>query len=186
MDRSSRMKLVAIERNTKNRNGSFSNSNKSLEGIIGCSEESICAEYNCEDRGYAAARMNLLQHHRGSIHKVGELKFQCENCTYKAISRKDVKRHIKAVHEKIKDHICKECGFAFSRMSSLKMHIHDVHKKIRNHACDKCGAAFARKLALKTHIHSVHDRIKNHVCSYCGFATSQKSFEETQRSCSQE
>ena len=56
----------------------------------------------------------------------------------------NLKQHIKAIHEKIKNHICKECGYAASQKNMLKKHIEVVHKNIRNHACGDCRYAASR------------------------------------------
>ena len=66
-----------------------------------------------------------------------------------------LKRHIEAVHEKIKNHVCRECGYAASRKDALKHHIEAVHENIKNHVCRECGyaASYNRE----------NEKIKNHV-----------------------
>ena len=47
-----------------------------------------------------------------------------------------------------------------------------VHKKIRNHICTTCGHAFAQKTALRQHMF-IHTGKSDHKCKFCGkmFAT---------------
>ena len=41
-------------------------------------------------------------------------------------------RHIKAVHENIRDNVCGECGYAASQKWDLKKHIEAMHENIKN------------------------------------------------------
>ena len=52
-------------------------------------------------------------------------------------------------------HVCSECGYAASQKVNLKKHIEAVHKKIR-HPCGQCGQAFSQKGDLKRHIAKEH------------------------------
>ena len=92
---------------------------------------------------------------------------KCELCSYKA-SEKDINRHVRALHEKIKDQICKECGFAFSRKDSLKRHVKIVHLKERDHICNECKSSFSQKAHLQNHVKSIHLRQKDSLCNDCG------------------
>ena len=40
---------------------------------------------------------------------------------------------------------CKVCEYSTDRPSHLKVHIKAVHEKIKDHACGQCAQAFARK-----------------------------------------
>ena len=134
-----------------------------------------------------------------------EAKLKCEHCPYKTPQIKEMKRHIKRVHEKIRNHVCDKCGYAASqkhhlkshnesvhnmgdkkfkcekcphettKKSNLKVHIKTVHEKIRDHVCEECGFAALQKRHLAQHIKGVHKKIRNHPCGQCDFAASQKS-----------
>ena len=43
-----------------------------------------------------------------------------------------MRRHIEAVHENIRNHVCGECGYASNERNKLKIHIARGHEKIRN------------------------------------------------------
>ena len=108
------------------------------------------------------------------IHKEESTKFKCEMCPYSSKRKTHLKRHITAVHENIRNHVCGECGYAASRKTSLKRHIESVHENIRKHVCEECGYAALGRNTLKRHIDEVHKNIRNHVCGDCGYAASRK------------
>ena len=60
---------------------------------------------------------------------------KCVKCDYKCSSSTHLNRHIKMVHDKIKDHACTKCDSKFSSSSDLKVHIHD---KIKDFECPTC------------------------------------------------
>ena len=105
-------------------------------------------------------------------------KQKCELCSSQVVN---LKRHIKAVHDNIRDHICKDCGHAFSDKGNFTKHLskHEksVHKirdkkiKRKQQKCDHCSSEV---VDLKRHIKSVHDNIRDHICNRCGHAFSDK------------
>ena len=46
---------------------------------------------------------------------------KCDLCDYAASTKSDVNDHKKAVHLKIRDHVCKTCGKGFVILSKLKV-----------------------------------------------------------------
>ena len=68
----------------------------------------------------------------------------------------DLKRHIKNVHEGLKNHVCDSCGKAFSEAGNLRKHIKGVHQGQKNHKCEYCEKSFFEYSNLKTHIKGVH------------------------------
>ena len=93
--------------------------------------------------------------------------YSCQLCSYKSDTRARINRHVRAVHAKIKEHICKECGAAFAHGHNLKSHNEAVHLKIKGNVCKECGASFTSKSNLEDH-EKRHVKIKNHVCNECG------------------
>ena len=59
--------------------------------------------------------------HKEYVH-MGVKNFRHEQCPYTALDSGCKNRHIKEVHDVIKDHICERCGSDFSRKHSLSMH----------------------------------------------------------------
>ena len=94
-------------------------------------------------------------------------KFKCNQCTFSSRSGiQQVKIHIKEVHDKVKDIICKYCGSAFSRRSNLNQHVKNVHlKKSEGTTCSKCGLILSTTDNLKNHLEALHlNKIK---CKKC-------------------
>ena len=58
--------------------------------------------------------------------KIGKLK--CKKCQYETPVRQNLYRHVKAVHDKIKDHVCEICGFAASQKGHVREHMKNIHK----------------------------------------------------------
>ena len=56
-----------------------------------------------------------------------EAKFNCELCDKLFSQQGSLNRHIKAVHDQIKDIRCIQCNFTCSQQSDLKTHIKQVH-----------------------------------------------------------
>ena len=54
---------------------------------------------------------------------------------------------------------CKTCGKVFGENDDLRKHIRSVHEGIKNHVCETCGKAFSENRNLKKHILSVHDGV---------------------------
>ena len=88
-------------------------------------------------------------------------KFACDRCEFSCDYKSRFDRHIKQVHDKIRDFVCNidGCESAFSDKSNLNMHIKTVHNKIRDFFCDvgNCEKAFFSKSDLKKHKSYIHD-----------------------------
>jgi len=99
-------------------------------------------------------------------------RFTCDRCEYSCNNSGNFKRHIKQVHDKIKDFVCDrdDCKMAFSTKCDLQRHIKQVHDKIKDFVCDRddCKMAFSTNRDLKRHIKQVHDKIKDFVCNIDG------------------
>ena len=73
-------------------------------------------------------KSNPSNNSRGEAKKAlkNETKFKCEKCP-KVMSKNNLKRHVKAVHDKMRNHVCEECGHAASLKVHLKNHMAWVH-----------------------------------------------------------
>ena len=56
-------------------------------------------------------------------------KLSCDKCKYKCSDNKDLTRHIKGVHDKIKNFNCDKCEFKCSSNGNLTRHNKQVHDK---------------------------------------------------------
>ena len=83
--------------------------------------------------------------------------FDCAQCEYKATTSGHLKRHIKAVHDKIKDIACLQCDFKCSSNGDLKQHLKQVHDKLKDIKCVQCDFKCCANSDLKRHVKSIHD-----------------------------
>ena len=121
----------------------------------------------CANCGKAYSSLKSLKLHEDVVHKgiknwPSAVEVKCEICG-KIYSNNTLKRHIKSVHEKIKDFQCPKCGKAFSEKGSLEIH-DKTHTGIRDFKCDQCEKTYKRSEHLKDHINAVHLGRKDYVC----------------------
>ena len=91
---------------------------------------------------------------------------KCAHCEKLFYGKTDMRKHIKRVHDKIKDHICDVCGKCFSTNQDIKAH-GLVHTGELNFPCHICGQRFISKQNLIIHT-KIHTGEKPHVCKWCG------------------
>ncbi len=54
---------------------------------------------------------------------------ECSSCPYSTTRRVDLRRHVRAVHLKIKNQRCSQCDYATSHAANLRGHMKKWHKK---------------------------------------------------------
>ena len=99
-------------------------------------------------------------------------RFGCHLCEYKSTSNININKHIKQVHDKIKDTKCPECEYTCSTNGALRIHTKQVHDKIKDMKCPKCKYTCSTKGDLNKHIKAIHDKIKDLHCPKCDFTCS--------------
>ena len=82
---------------------------------------------------------------------MNKLKRQCQICQ-KMITSSFLKKHISAVHEKLKPYQCQICHQFYRYKSTLKTHTHVVHEKLKPHKCVKCQESFGYRNGLIDHM----------------------------------
>lgn len=102
--------------------------------------------------------------------------FPCEKCPKVFKQTGHLNRHIKGVHDEIKDHKCKQCDYGASTSINLTAHIKIMHSNNQDmFSCELCPKTFNHKSNLKVHIKGVHCRIKDNTCAVCDFSASTSS-----------
>lgn len=64
-------------------------------------------------------------------------------------------------------HNCEQCSAVFNRRFNLNKHIRNVHENIRNFPCTTCGELFLQKSHLSAHILAVHEKSRPFQCDLC-------------------
>jgi hypothetical protein len=137
---------------------------------------SCCERFKCnfEDCEYTCATNGHLQRHIKQVHD--QIKdFKCEICDFKCSENCTLQRHIKAVHDQIKDFECEKCDFKCSTNEILQNHIKRVHDQIKDFECEKCEYKCSSNGDLQGHIKAVHDQIKDFECELCDYKCSKNS-----------
>lgn len=122
----------------------------------------------CRFCGKDFKNAKFLQNHEEK-HKVGNIEennFICQICGKNYNTRLNLNRHIRTLHQKIKDHQCPECGKKFVDSTRLKEHrwIHTDHKP---HKCRFCDQTFRHKNHVKHHEAKIHGEKKEFECDLC-------------------
>jgi len=102
----------------------------------------------------------------------------CEKCGHTTQNRGDMKKHMRAVHDKLKLYACEVCGGRFTTCSDLRRH-ERTHQSVKPFICsfENCGFATSRREHLVNH-ESTHTGIESrltHLCVKCGKYFSSRS-----------
>ena len=98
--------------------------------------------------------------------------WKCGICDYSSAEQKNLKFHIKTIHNGIKDFNCDTCGLFFAKKSSILLHKRKVHQYAYKNVCDQCEYVSSEKSKIDIHKRAVHEKIKDQVCDVCGKAFS--------------
>ena len=97
---------------------------------------------------------NLHKLHLDSVHT--ENLNECKYCKKPYSNQKELKYHIKVVHERKDIQKCELCFKTYTGVKSLGRHKKEVHAKQASHKCDFCEKVFKRPTLLKIHVDSIH------------------------------
>ncbi len=108
----------------------------------------------------AAMHLEHVQQHlnaqqppkRKSRRKPRPLTAECPVCHKLFTSNYVLERHVKCVHDKIKDLKCSQCDYVTSYPTHLKEHERSVHLKLKDHSCHLCAFRTSIKGSLDRHI----------------------------------
>ena len=126
---------------------------------------------HCKDCGARFSTSYHLKRHVNTKHK--GVRYNCDQCDYKATQLGHLKTHIRVVHLKIKNYSCEECDYKAHQLKDLKIHIKAVHLKTNSYPCKECDAAFSIPSNLKIHVDAWHKGVM-YSCDQCEFRTSWK------------
>ena len=94
---------------------------------------------------------------------------KCEICHKYFAAKNNLRKHIRAIHLRVKNYHCQICEISFSQSHKLKSHVQKKHPKDgevpEKFSCDKCTKQFAEKQNLNKHIKYMHQITeKNYHC----------------------
>lgn len=111
-------------------------------------EQFPCNELDC---GFFATRKDALKSHILTMHQQSREKVcLCIECGKSFYNKSQLNIHVKAVHEKVKNHLCNLCGKSFFNVKDMEMHV--KRHGIKDQACDICGNLFYCSLDLRRHL----------------------------------
>ena len=107
----------------------------------------------------------VLKKHEKLIHTVGiKKKHRCDQCQKTFATEKGLESHHATCGTLIK---CLLCGKIFQELRNLKIHIKVVHEKQEKHKCNECEKSFVTKKELKIHDNYAHNPFYTFKCSMC-------------------
>ena len=137
-------------------------------------------QFVCVDCGFKAGTKKELRTHNAEAHEKTlekEEKRSCSQCEYQTEwGKSHLDRHIRAIHDQIKDFQCPFCEISCSQKGNLRLHIDQVHKNIRKFSCEQCDYKSNFKNDIAKHQKSVHEKTKDIKCPSCSFKTTLKSY----------
>ncbi|XP_001657736.2 zinc finger protein OZF isoform X2 [Aedes aegypti] len=119
--------------------------------------------YRCADCGKQMVSPYTYQAHL-RIHS-GERPFACPHCEQTFRISQGLTRHVREVHEKVRNYSCEVCGKRFGNGRNLKEH-RFLHTNEKPYGCNVCGSSFKQKASLHMH-RRTHETNRNFRCSVC-------------------
>ena len=101
------------------------------------------------------------------IDKETNQNYKCDLCPKVLSNPERLKRHVKSVHDQIKDHQCEQCNTSYSDSQSLRRHVRTKHENGNEANCDLCGKGFPENYAMLRHKKTVHFKTRLVDCDLC-------------------
>ncbi|XP_068082245.1 zinc finger protein 155 isoform X3 [Anabrus simplex] len=91
--------------------------------------------------------------------------YECEYCGKKLTTRENMKTHWR-IHTGECPYTCHVCGKCFRVPSGIKRHLREVHDRVKDQCCELCGRRFANKRTLEDHMRT-HTGERPFLCDSC-------------------
>ncbi|KAK7481719.1 hypothetical protein BaRGS_00027092 [Batillaria attramentaria] len=166
--------------------------------------------YTCDVCGKGFKQLSQMKNHQiiHEEHRQGGKNVNwftskvCHICNRVFANSKCLKKHVEAVHSKVKPYVCQYCDHTTARKAMMELHLRthtgekpfkcDVcpyatgdHNSLRRHKmrhtgqrqykCQLCSYTCIQTISLKTHMRNKHPNAEGiHICPYCKFRTVNK------------
>lgn len=95
----------------------------------------------------------------------GKVGFECDKCSKIIMTKLGFLRHLR-VHSGTRPCTCEICGKTYRISQDLIRHIRDVHDLVKNYTCDICQRSFANKGTRDDH-RRIHTGERPYKCEHC-------------------
>lgn len=113
-------------------------------------------EFQCNECNYSTDTSEKLQRHLDTHSTESVPSRRCIFCLFGTENLRDLKHHIKVVHENKKEFSCQHCDFKTTHFQSLKKHLASRHSKEQFFECSYCQYIASRSENLSHHILKKH------------------------------
>ncbi|XP_063544149.1 zinc finger protein 182-like isoform X7 [Cydia strobilella] len=113
--------------------------------------------YKCSICEETLKSFYLKNVHLSEVHGVEERRIKCPHCPKVFPQDNIMVRHLRRVHQKVKEHVCPVCGDMFFESYQMKVHLM-AHTGRKDFKCDFCGKTFMRNSYLGKHIKLYHSK----------------------------
>ena len=137
-----------------------------IHSFMSCVSSTMDEEFNCQTCEKKFASKKNLRRHVRHIHE-NQTTHECGICEKKFTLKSNLRRHVRHVHETKAIHECDICNQKFTSKKILRRHVRQVHEKQTMHECGICNKKFASKKNLRQHVRHVHEKQKKHECGIC-------------------
>ena len=93
---------------------------------------------------------------------------QCETCHKNFKEKRELRNHVKRVHEGELDFLCDQCSRPFVDAYALKRHVANVHDVDKRFKCLQCDKGFGGRSHYNEHMIKVHEEGHKLTCEFCG------------------
>ncbi|XP_067008567.2 gastrula zinc finger protein XlCGF26.1 [Anabrus simplex] len=134
--------------------------------------------FSCSDCGKCFKQAAQLRNHRVMHLDAADVprwytSKQCDICFKSYADSKCLKKHIQAVHSKLRPYVCQVCGHTSARKSMLQMHLRQ-HTGEKPHSCPICVYRTGDHNSLRRHLMR-HTGQRPYHCPHCPYSAIQSS-----------
>ena len=111
---------------------------------------------------------SMTENFKGNVRQVDVDKVKCKHCDFIMQSGKEVKNHLKSVHN-MGYFICKYCGKDIENKNTLQEHELRKHGNTEHGtiSCEFCGMTFVHNFRLRKHVFDAHENKRPFICDIC-------------------